>query len=255
MDDEINRFFTEKYEGNWYLESRADILAAVIGPLCSSDTRCRLLDFGAGTGAILARVTGEHAKIGIEGSWLLARDGRARHGLDFVVADLTHGIPLASGSADVIVALDVIEHLEDEHSALAEMFRVLKPSGTVVISVPAFQSLWSRHDELHHHKRRYSKRHLRSVVTAAGFVCRRVTYFNSLLFPLVYASRKLERFSRAPNGGATDYEKPPRVVARILRRVFGFEAQILPHFDFPVGVSLLAIATTADPSGSSNTRT
>lgn len=243
MDEEINRFFTEQYESNWYLGARADVLAAIIAPLCTVGPGLRVVDFGAGVGSILARIDGGAARIGIEGEWELARVGHVTHGLSFVVADLTGRIPLASQCADVVVALDVIEHLDDDHGALAEIHRVLKPAGRLVISVPAFQSLWSRHDELHHHKRRYSKHQLRELVASSGFSCARVTYFNSLLFPLVYASRMLERVSSGNRGGATDYEKPPRLVASLLRRVFGFEARLVPHVDFPIGVSLLAIAT------------
>lgn len=242
MDDAINRFFTEQYESNWYLGARAEVLATVIGPLCAVP-KCRVVDFGAGIGSILARIDRGAARLGIEGEWELARAGHERHGLDFVVADLAGSIPLASHSADVVVALDVIEHLDDDRGALAEIRRVLKPAGRLVVSVPAFQSLWSRHDELHHHKRRYSKRGLRELVTSSGFTCNRVTYFNSLLFPLVYASRMLERMSSGNRGGPTDYDKPPKLIAGLLRHVFGFEARLVPHVDFPIGVSLLAIAT------------
>jgi SAM-dependent methyltransferase len=243
MDVGINRFFAEQYEANWYLASRADVLASIIAPLCAAGPQGRLVDFGAGVGSILARIHGDVIRIGIEGEWELASVGRGRHGLDFVVADLARGIPLVSHSADVIVALDVIEHLDDDGAALAEIFRVLKPTGTLVVSVPAFQRLWSRHDELHHHKRRYSKQGLRDVVTASGFSCTRVTYFNCLLFPLVVASRMLERLSLSPRDAATDYEKPPQWLAGLLRRVFGFEARLVPYLDLPVGVSLLAVAT------------
>lgn len=237
MDAEINQLFIDQYESNWYLHARAEVLAAIIRPLCL--TGCRLVDVGAGTGAILSRVT-DAARVAIEGDLALARVGRMGHGLPFLVADLAGGIPLADHSADVVLSLDVFEHLVDDRGAMIEAFRILRPGGRLVVSVPAFQSLWSRHDELHHHKRRYSKELLLDTLAAAGFDCTRVTYFNTLLFPVVWLSRKLEAFTQP---AANDYEKPPRLLARVMGAIFGFESRLVPRWNLPVGVSLLAIAT------------
>lgn len=242
MDLEIREFFTEQYENNWYLASRADILSSIIRPLCGLRPACRLVDVGAGIGSVLAKV-GHEPAIAIEGDLPLARVGRSRHGLRFLVADLSAGIPLSDGCADVALALDVVEHLDDDRAALAEIFRILRPSGRLVVSVPAFQSLWSRHDELHHHKRRYSRQALLEVLAATGFSCSRVTYFNTFLFPLVYASRKLESFAPGRGRGKTDYEKPPPWLAGALGGIFGLEARIIPYCNLPIGVSLLAIAS------------
>lgn len=243
MDAEIREFFTEQYEQNWYLAARAEILTTIIRPLCRARSACRLVDVGAGTGSILAHVGGLAAAIGIEGEWQLARLGRTRHGVRFLVADVAGAIPLLHASADVVLSLDVLEHLDDDRAALREMFRILRPGGTLVVTVPAFQNLWSRHDELHHHKRRYSKRAFLAALKATGFTCTRVTYFNTLLFPLVYLSRKLESAGRGPTRQKTDYEKAPRMLAGALGRIFGLEARIIPRWNLPVGVSLLAIAT------------
>ena len=240
MDSQITSFFTDHYESNWYLASRAEVLAAVINPLCRTASRYRLVDAGAGTGSILARVKDGSAAVGIEGDWNLARAGRTNHNVTFVVANLAQGIPLSSQSVDVVLALDVLEHLDDDRTVMDEVFRILRPSGRFIISVPAFQSLWSRHDELHHHKRRYSKQALLDIITSTGFGCTRMTYFNSLLFPLVYVSRKLEAFTRP---SANDYEKASPLLARALGAIFQLESRIIPHWNFPIGVSLLAVAT------------
>jgi SAM-dependent methyltransferase len=239
MDAQINQFFTECYEGNWYLSSRAEVLAAAINHICSDEPLCRVVDIGAGTGAILSRVKVGAAPVGIEGDWGLARIGRTTYNMTFVVADLSRGVPLSNRSVDVVLALDVLEHLENDRSMMDDLFRVLRPSGRLVISVPAFQSLWSRHDELHHHKRRYSKRQLLNMITSTGFGCTRVTYFNSLLFPFVYACRKLEPFTRP---SASDYEKLA-TWAGALGAVFRLESRIIPYWNLPIGVSLLAVAT------------
>jgi SAM-dependent methyltransferase len=243
VDAEIREFFTEQYDRNWYLAARAAVLTTIIRPLCRARSACRLVDVGAGTGSILAQVGGDAGGIGIEGDWQLARYGHARHRVRFLVADVAGAIPLSAATADVTLSLDVLEHLDDDRAALREMFRILRPGGTLVVTVPAFQSLWSRHDQLHHHKRRYSKLELLEVLAATGFACTRITYFNTLLFPLVYVSRKLESLGSGDRGRKTDYEKAPRALATLLGWIFALEARVIPRWDLPVGVSLLAIAT------------
>jgi SAM-dependent methyltransferase len=243
MDQAVRAFFATEYEHNWYLAARVAVLSATIRSLPDVAPGRLIVDVGAGTGSILAHVAGTTDVLGVEGDWQLARAGRELHNVPMVIANLDGPIPLTAGSADLALSLDVLEHLDDEAAALAEVFRILRPGGTLVITVPAFQSLWSRHDELHHHKRRYSRRALLQVLGAAGFSCRRITYFNTLLFPLVYLSRRLETLRGDAVAAPTDYEKPPRVVARALRRLFELEAYVLPRWNLPVGVSLLGIAT------------
>ena len=242
MDPQIYQIFRERYEDNWYFEARAAVLATLIRPCCQAHAGVRVVDLGAGTGKILADTRKTAMAVAIEKDLQLARFGRGRYGLPFVLANLADGIPVGRGLLDLVLVLDVLEHVEHDRALLREVFRVLRPGGRVIVSVPAFQGLWSRHDELHHHKRRYSRRDLLRVVAEAGLVCDRVTYYNTLLLPLVYLSRKLERWSRAWKQSANDYDKAAGGFTGVLRWVFGLERRLLPRWNLPAGVSLLVVA-------------
>jgi hypothetical protein len=133
--------------------------------------------------------------------------------------------------------------VEDDGALAHEAARVLRPGGDLVVTVPAMPALWSRHDELHHHYRRYTRSALRRVLQQAGLSCVRLTYYNTLLFPAVVVSRVLERVSpRWMRSSASDYERGFPGAAGLLRWTFSQERRLLPRWRLPFGVSLLALA-------------
>ena len=240
MDREVYDLFRERYETNWYLAAREDVLAAFVVRFGAVHAGARVVDVGAGTGRVLHRVAAGARGVAIEENVELAAIARGRYGLAAVRADLAQSLPLRDRSADLVLLLDVLEHVEDDRGLLRELRRVLRPGGRAVIAVPAFQALWSPHDEAHHHKRRYSKARLQAVVGEAGLTCRHVTYYNSLLLPLVAAARLLDRARRA--GRATDYDRPPRGLRSVLGWTFRQERRLITRWRLPIGVSLLAMA-------------
>jgi hypothetical protein len=114
----------------------------------------------------------------------------------------------------------------------------LAPGGSLLLTVPAVPWLWSDHDVLHQHKRRYTKALLLQRLNEAGFAPVRVGYFNSLLFPLALAQRLL---SRLVGGGADDYGAPAEPLNSALAAIFGVESKVLGWFRFPIGLSLFAV--------------
>src|SRR5207248_816905 len=123
VDAEVLELFVKSYERNWYLSARARVLTALIRPLCREGDR--LVDVGAGTGAIVARLKADAWVMGIETDRELARYGRGVNNIPFLVGDVRESIPLSSGSARVALSLDVLEHLDDDRTALREMHRIL----------------------------------------------------------------------------------------------------------------------------------
>ena len=158
----------------------------------------------------------------------------------YAVGDL-RALPLAPAVFDVVLALDVLEHLDDDATALAEAARLLKPGGTLVVTVPALPSLWGAQDVVSHHRRRYTKRTLRGLFARAGLPAPEVTYFNTLLLPPLAAVRWLARARGPSTEPPSDFEKNrPGLANELLARVFALERHLLRHLSLPVGVSLLA---------------
>lgn len=250
MDRSVHELFKERYEEHWYFAARTSVLRAFVDRFCPVAPGTVIGDFGAGPGTVLARIVDGAAGIAVEREPGLALAGAKRYGLRYVVASLAEGIPLRRATFDMILMLDVLEHVADDRRVLREACRAVRPGGRVLLTVPAFQGLWSRHDDLHHHHRRYAKRQLLEAVTAAGLVVERVTYFNMLLFPLVAGFRLLERWSGWRPDGRTDYDRTPGPLTGVLEWIFKQERRLLPRWRLPVGVSLLVLARQPDAGAS-----
>lgn len=153
---------------------------------------------------------------------------------------LPHGELSYRDPFDIVVAFDVIEHVEEDLDSLKRLRSLLKQDGKIVMTVPAFPFLWSRHDETHHHFRRYTRRHLDSVLREAGYEVEYISYYNSLLFPAV----ALARFGKKLLGikDRSDDSLTPPGMNGVLRRVFSSERHWVGKVSVPFGVSLVAVA-------------
>jgi SAM-dependent methyltransferase len=158
---------------------------------------------------------------------------------DAPLPELT-GVP--DGTYDMVAILDVLEHVEADREALASIARKLKPGGRILITVPAHPWMWSAHDEVNHHKRRYTRKTLRRVVSEAGLKLELMTWFNSLLFPLAAAARLAGRITGKED---SDDKLPPRPVNALFETLFGLERYAVGRLPMPPGVSLVAIASAS----------
>ena len=139
--------------------------------------------------------------------------------------------------------LDYIDrHLDRDLDALRELRRVVAPGGSLLITVPAYQWLWSGHDEINHHYRRYTRRSLQRVAQRAGWKQLRTTYFNSLLLPVAILLRVLDRVNTKTTESSLDLWVPPQPMNWLLERPLALEAALLGRGGrIPVGLSLLAV--------------
>ncbi len=159
-----------------------------------------------------------------------------------VIAGSVLEMPFEADSFDLAASLDVIEHLEDDLAALRELRRVVAPGGSLLVTVPAYQWLWSGHDEINHHFRRYTRRSLQRAGEEAGWQQVRTTYFNSLLLPAAIMLRVLDRFSRKTTESSLDLWVPPSPLNWLLERPLQLEAALIGRGGrIPAGLSLLAV--------------
>ncbi len=245
MEAALQHQFAQIDQTNWWFQGRRRVVAAVLRgePELVAGPGLRIFDVGCGTGEMLDMLREFGTVAAIDGSPDAVRHCKNRFGdeLDVHVGVIPGDLP-AAGSADVVTAFDVIEHLDDDEGALAHFHRVLRPGGTLVVTVPAFAFLWGPHDVISHHYRRYSAPQLRSSLVEAGFSVERLTYFNTVLFPVVAAVRLLRRLvgERSPR---SDFRQMPTSLNRALLALFSVEAALLTRCSLPVGVSLLAVCT------------
>jgi len=159
-------------------------------------------------------------------------------GLDGVSQSGLEALPFERDSFDLLMALDVIEHIDADAVALAELGRVAAPGASLLITVPAYGWLWSGHDDTHHHFRRYTLRGLRERVVASGWRPTFATYFNSLLLPPIAAVRLLGRLRDVPARGS-DYDRTPPALSPILEAPMRAEARLIARgVRLPAGVSV-----------------
>ena len=192
------------------------------------------LDIGCGSGAAAQLLQREFQTrpTGMDISEF-AVEASNKRGVNTLQVDVTN-LPVFEASQDFVLALDVIEHIEDRHILLTEMFRVLKPGGKGLITVPAHSWLWSNHDELNHHYRRYSKALLLEDLKSAGFTIKTIRWWNSVLLPYLYMTRVLNR-----KKDTSEFDLPPKILQYLVTLILTTEARLKFLGKF-VGVSLVA---------------
>jgi SAM-dependent methyltransferase len=233
---------------HWWFQARRSILGHLLNRMIEPGIDCRILDIGCGTGASSGHLSqwGDVTAFDISSSALSFCQRSMFHSA--VQGDAMY-LPFADDSFDLVCGLDMLEHLADDHAALAEILRVCRPGGQVLITVPAMQLLWSDHDVLNHHFRRYRRPQLSQLVADAGLRIDLITYFNTLMFPPILSIRligRLVRRLRPRREIVSDFaHSSAGVFASVLRRVFALEGPLLGRVPMPVGVSLVCLARKA----------
>jgi SAM-dependent methyltransferase len=241
MEPALFQDMLELESEHWWLLGRGEILASLVGSECErrGGRVQRLVDVGSGTGAILQRLSPlADEPVGVESDPVPLRMS-AERGLD-VREGRADSLPFPDESVDVLTAFDVLEHVPDDVAGVREFHRVLRPGGSAVVSVPAYQWLWSRHDVVHGHRRRYTSGSLTDALRAGGLDVRRGGYFNSWLLPAAVAVRLGGRIARRPP--ASDLARVPKRLNALLLRILSSERSRVLGGGFPAGLSVFAVA-------------
>jgi SAM-dependent methyltransferase len=229
-------------ERHWWYRARRDILATLITRKIKLPADARILEIGCGTGhnlQMLARF-GEVDGIELDGAARAVAERRLGRSIGASPLPELEGVPDAA--YDLVAVLDVIEHVAEDRASLLTIARKLKPGGRILITVPAHQWMWSAHDEVNHHKRRYSARSLRELIEGAGLHVHLLSPFNALLFPLAAVVRLAGKLTGRES---SDDALPPAPLNTLFEKLFGLERYAIGRAPFPPGVSLVAIASAA----------
>ena len=249
MDQTQYQTFLNVDDRHWWFVARREIIAAILKTHLGSRSDLNIVDIGSGTGRILP-VLSQFGNVTLtEPEATVSAWAKTHYAERFPEAKFVSGnwetLDFPPSSYDLLTAFDVLEHCQDDLAALKRWGEWVKPGGKILLTVPAFPSLWGINDEVSHHFRRYTAASLRQVIAAAGFRIEKMTYMNMLLFLPVWLSRNLlDRLRRALNSTpphSTDFNIPSEPINSLLRCLYGWEAHWLPAHRLPFGTSLIVV--------------
>ena len=241
-----NELFDEMYKvetQHWWFVARRKIIASVIDTL-GLGSNSKIMDAGWGNGDNLEFLSKYGELIAIERDDNALARAQSRQIGKVVKGELPDNFPSdINRENDLIVLLDVLEHIDDDEKSLSSLRNWAKSKGKLLITVPAYQFLWTRHDELHHHKRRYTVRQLKKIIENNGWKVNYISYFNSFLFPLALLDRLKDKVF--PPSIIDGLSVPNRVINILFEKIFSLETCILGKVSFPFGLSIIVVAEKA----------
>ena len=224
---------------HWWYRARRDILADYLTRYGGLPQDARILEIGCGTGHNLPMLARFGAVEAIEIDPAARAIASERLGRPVGDAPLPELPGVERGAFDLVAVLDVVEHIADDVAALAAMRTLLKPGGAILIAVPAHQWMWSAHDVVNHHHRRYSKNTLRAAIERAGLRAEKMSWFNSLLFPLAAAARVAGKITGRED---SDDSPPAKPLNALFEAVFRLERRLIGRVPITPGVSIVTLA-------------
>jgi len=240
MERVVYQQMAELDDRHWWYRARRKIIAELIRRYARPRVEAQVLEIGCGTGHNLAMLAGFGHVDGLE----LDDEARAlsekRLGRAIMSSPLPELADVADRHYDLIGAFDVIEHIEDDSAAIASIAKKLKPGGKFVMTVPAHQWMWTAHDVVNHHKRRYSRGSLKALLERSPMKLEKIGYFNSLLFPLAIAERAASKLRDREDA---DVKLPPAALNAVLETIFAAERHLVGRLPLTPGLSLFAIAS------------
>ncbi len=238
MEESLYEEMYRQETGLWWHVGKRELVRTYLMQLHKNKRR-RYLDAGCGTGAMMLEMLPYFRSVyGLDMSTEALNFCRKRKLTKVTQADLETKLPYPANYFDAITALDIVEHIKRDSFFITELYRLLQPGGKLIVTVPAYRSLWTYWDVKLGHKRRYRLEQIQSLLTAAGFNINRITYFNSFLLAAV-PIRQAKNFLGA---NQSDFINLPGPLNFLMSLATTFERQILKIINLPAGISILAVA-------------
>ncbi len=240
MENKIFQKMLKLESSHWWFVARRKIIQRAINNL-DLPRNIRILDAGCGNGDNLSLLSTFGDLVAFEKNEYALKTAKSKKIGEIYKAELPDKLPnTVKTNFDLIVLLDVLEHIDDDSKSLTTVRKLMNNKGIILITVPAFQWLWSEHDVIHHHKRRYSKSELREKLDSSGFRIKYISYFNTLLFPFALVERIGQKIFSPSNPEIL--ELPNNKINFLLEKIFSLEAIFMNKISLPFGLSLVAIA-------------
>jgi SAM-dependent methyltransferase len=227
----------------WWFVARRQLVEDLLGRVLSPNRNKLVVDIGCGTGAN-ERVLSQFGKvISVDFSVDALRFCSSR-GMKGLLSCNAEDIPIRTGVVDAITILDCLEHVDDDLIALSEMYRILRPGGILLLTVPAYGFLWSEHDEALHHRRRYGSMELKNKMESVGFGLEQVSFFITTMFFPILALRVLQNLFKNDVHPQTTHILLPHWINSLLISILAIERMLCKRgLNLPFGVSLVAVGT------------
>ena len=240
MERIVYEQMAELDQRHWWYCARRDVVAALIRRVVRPPANAAILEIGCGTGHNFPMLSQFGHVDALELDDQARSIAEKRLGRSIMSAPLPELAGVPERHYDLVGAFDVIEHIDDDRASIASIAERLKRGGKFVMTVPAHQWMWSAHDTVNHHKRRYSKRRLAQLIEGSPLKLDAVGYFNSLLFPVAIAERMASK-ALGKDGG--DLALPPAPLNAALKRTFAAERHLIGRVPLPPGLSLFAVGS------------
>jgi len=243
MDAEAYKEMIELQEEHWWFVARRDVIQSFIKMQMPQSSTGKVLEIGCGVGGNVGLLSQSGHYRGIDMHKPAIDYCSEKYPQFKFQCTRVEDIPqeFNSNKFDSIYILDVLEHINDELAILKSSLNYLTQNGKILLTVPAFKFLWSPHDEFVHHVRRYTKVGLKKILEDSGYKVERISYFNSILFPLALIQRLgMRLLNRKLN---THLSTPPTIVNWLFKVIFAKEAWILKYTNLPVGLSIIAVVS------------
>jgi len=247
MEQKFIQEFRETEPTYWWYVNKRKIVENLLRHFSPSGKR--LLEIGSGGGYFVSQLSGRGWDVVAGDIHLTAAHFAREHGVNnTLVFDANRIWPFTDNSFDVLIMLDVLEHLEDDAAVLAECFRILRPGATVVITVPAHPYLYGHRDELLSHKRRYTRKSLSTAIRSTEFEILKLTYWNAISYLPVLALAWKEKVFGTKKANA-EMPKLSKFTNAILKGWGSIESALIPYLYIPMGLSLVVVLTKKKESG------